>query len=149
MGAFTLDTSGAVQFVTLPNGSQALAVTWGHLDPFTQGYVEALFAWWSAELLAEQTKVVGLVEDEFRPRIRLHSLGFRHLSPSALERIVRDCGEHRKIYRAAYNDSRNPKRGGWFWKNRQAGMWTREGFPPLTVSLDDAGKVTLAERVRA
>jgi hypothetical protein len=46
---FTLDTSGAVRGSIYPTsaawlGPSGVPRTWGSLDPFTQGYVEALFA---------------------------------------------------------------------------------------------------------
>ena len=46
MTDFKLDTTGAVKLPPQPFAGGTLAVieTWTHLSPFTQGYIEALFA---------------------------------------------------------------------------------------------------------
>lgn len=134
---FTLDTSGVVAcFPTLRSSWQgAEHLSWSDLSPFAQGYVEALFA--------------ELTRDMVRP---LEGRGagwglpaFSDLSPEALAMILGDCEAYR-----AERDERGPypaahwtaERGGDFWGSRQCGTWIN--FPPYTVSLGDDGKVRLA-----
>lgn len=100
--------------------------SWYSLSPFTQGYVEAVFA-------SENDPAVG---------------GFSDLAPETLARIIADCEEF-----AVFARKLNQKEvtafvstfhwGATFWNYRQADRWPN-AFPPLTVELGDDGKVRFA-----
>jgi hypothetical protein len=125
--AFELDTSGYVSPVDLPNGTQALAVTWGHLDPFTQGYVEAMFST-PHPRSATGTPIGEILE-----------AGFSDLAPEALAAILKDCAACREAWPADAEGGRH------VWQARQAGRLVRglPALPPLTPTLGDDGKVYL------
>lgn len=95
------------------------------LSPFAQGYVGEMFA--------------GV---RFDPPSGL--LGFYDLSPEALALILRDCEAFEQCEMA---ELRNAAEGGWFWRTRQSGLSEelRDAFPPLTVFLNDDGKVCLKQ----
>jgi hypothetical protein len=121
---FTLDTSGAVR---LRRDKIRLNTLWSDLDPFTQGYVEALFA--------------SEIEDDIGAKVSFARLyGFSDLAPEALAIILADCAEFsaNPIYRDV---ELTAEHGRLFWRLRQAGC---PDFPPLTVSLGDDGKVRLS-----
>lgn len=132
MTSFTLNTSGAVQFVDLPNGSQDLAVTWGHLSPFAQGYVEAMLRG-------------VLVERELNRRgetVHEQDARFSDLAPSTLAAILKDC----EAFAALFGKRSSPLtagEGGAFWRRRQkrGNSVLQLRFPPLTISLGDDGNV--------
>lgn len=120
---FQLDTTGIVS----GDFNRTGYLTWDDLSSFTQGYIKALFA--SVFDWATHT----VTDDEGHV-----SLGFRHLAPEALARIIADCDRFRKMYPSA-----SATVGGrGLWTERQAGGLPR--FPPLTVQLGDDGKVRLA-----
>lgn len=126
--AFTLDTSGYVEH---PRGSDDVsAIYWSDLTPFAQGYVEALFA---SERPGYDDAGLG----------GHYVCGFSDLSPEALALILRDCAAFIETAHPPTSPDNDQRRGRAFWRlrqlNRYAGMW-----PPLTVSLDDDGKVRLA-----
>lgn len=96
------------------------------LDPFTQGYVEALLSGWikSGEFGDEGSDTFG-------------SYDFSDLAPEALAAILRDC--------AAQGDNHaSTESGKAFWAYRQAGKYPW-AFPPLTPYLGDDGRVYLRE----
>lgn len=118
MSAFTLDTSG---FVPKPGPDPMSWMTphhwgWNALDPFTQGYIEALLtAFWNTVLYATRIK----------PR------GFRDLAPETLAAILKDCADPPKFMTS----------GAQLWEMRQLNNLAR--FPPLTPYLGVDGKVYL------
>lgn len=115
-----LDTSGAVMIEFAPGCDEIK--TWDRLDPFTQGYVEALFNGWITE--------PGWGD---RP---LEHFAFSDLASETLEVILKDC--------ATFKDAR-PFDGKLFWDQRQRGQWTVQGFPPVVPYLGDDGKIYLLE----
>lgn len=130
MSTFTLDTSGRVA------GDHAGLTVWYEFDdlsPFAQGCVEALFA--SIEYPAAQDT-------------RYLDKGFSDLSPEALAMILRDC----ELFLNRHPGWVTRGGGSLFWKGRHDQEERSSGslfsdtlrdFPPLRVSLDDAGKVQL------
>lgn len=132
MGEFTLDTSGSVD-TTERAGDMFInrAWRWSDLDAFTQGYVEAALA----ELDRDEACWIDGV-GHVSPK-------FSDLAPEAVALIRRDCAAHEKAYPLTAHDPRRHGRGRNFWRNRQAGMWTSSGWPVLTVSLGDDGRVYL------
>lgn len=129
MAAFTLDTSGEVElWPRAPDGDRRHVRHWMDLSPFAQGYVEAIFA--------------SLPKWRGRPSVEAPSppraakvVGFSHLSPEALALILRDC----EATDFSWNGRRCTHAGKLFWKTRQDGK--SAAFPPVTISLSDAGKV--------
>jgi hypothetical protein len=142
VSAFTLDTSGAVAtpWALYREKIAHHALGWSNLSPFEQGYTRRALEELQAALFADPGNYLdgGEGVEYIGPYAR-----FSDLSPSALERIVRDCGEMVAVLPPAL---RTEKAGRDWWRARQAGVAT---LPPLTVSLGDAGKVTLADRVPA
>lgn len=131
MAEFTLDTSGYVGPTDLPNGTQALAVTWSHLDPFGQGYIEALFA--TPEGTREGRGLAAC------------GYGFRHLAPETMAAILRDCANWKRDFGRSPNwDTRHG--GEMFWHDRQTSALFGRGYGPLTPYLGDDGRVYLRER---
>lgn len=127
---------------------------WDDLSPFTQGYVEALFATFSTEFQKEW----GASNLQVR---------FSDLAPETLARIIADCEVFEDANCDPLNDAefatddrQGPtEAGAAFWLDRQGGAafeadWpepyggalTRASkpFPPLTVQLGDDGKVRFA-----
>lgn len=72
-------------------------------------------------------------------------IGNAPFSPETLARIREDCEAHEKAYPLTAHDPRRHSRGFNFWRNRQAGMWTKSGWPPLTLFLGGDGKVYLRD----
>jgi hypothetical protein len=139
MATFTLDTSGAVE---IPNsgGQVRRGWLWSDLSPFTQGYVEALFAEW-AESLDEQGEAL------LSWRRGVDRVCFSDLAPATLAAILKDCGPDSRGYvhptGATMGIANSFEGGGLFWRTRQEGMWA--GFPPLTAYLGDDGLIYLRE----
>ena len=86
--SFQLDTSGAIRLPdSLLTGALRQTITWPDLSPFTQGYIEALFAG-SLEAIREDAFQRGLALS------RRHSwaqIAFSDFAPEALARIIADC----------------------------------------------------------
>ncbi|MFN4296745.1 MAG: hypothetical protein ACK4FB_07865 [Brevundimonas sp.] len=122
---FQLDTSGVVyvQSAFITDRNSKVAKRWSDLSPFTQGYIEALFAAFDPE----PTPGVRLAPGPF---------GFSDLAPETLARIIADCG-------LAQREGDGRMEGIDYWNRRQAGEYltTRQ---PQTVQLGDDGKVRLA-----
>lgn len=172
MADFTLDTSGVV-IIRAADGVNE-GHTWEVLDPFTQGYVEALFA-----SLSVGGSHVGSLQTSHG---EIHRCTFSDLAPEALAVILRDCGlfratdQWRRFARlcpvgwlnlnkepgeqaagAAFWATRNHHTGqsrGDFWTDHawpstyaQQLFYAARAFPPLTPSLGDDGKVYLRETV--
>jgi len=121
---FQLDTSGRVECSA---SFQPLGWTiWSDFTPFTQGYIEALFA--SIEYPAAQ-------DTAYLPK------AFSDLAPATLARIIEDCAVE-LFSRDGDEDLR--VEGEAFWDERQDSL-RHPNFPPLTVHLGDDGKVRFAE----
>lgn len=146
---FQLDTTGGVIGATAWNSPEGQAArhrelmqgrphgetVWEDLDPFTQGYVEALFQ-------SVQVDALGATYAE-RP---LLIPAFSSLAPETLARIMADCEAYWIEYDKMWGLSRHPegqrRQGAVLWNDRQRGIVTN--YPPLTVHLGDDGKVRFA-----
>lgn len=128
---FQLDTSGFVQDWVPPHGERAgyagpNRVGWTDLDPFTQGYVEAA--------------LTGVETDEIVP-VGYRPAGFSDLAPETLARIIENCAKAQTYRQHQAGFTPAARHGRFFWADRQRNC--QGGFPPLTVSLGDDGKVYL------
>lgn len=136
---FQLDTSGTVAHPTQRhNNGDRVQVAWKHLDPFTQGYVEALFAGPLTELRRDREDEIGM---------NIDPLAFSDLAPESLARIIEDCAAFQN-FTAGLGFKTGAVEGRRFWDGRAAGLppgpWGA-AFPPLTAYLADDGKVYLRE----
>ncbi len=130
MTEFKLDTTGqvALHIQTAPRIHEY--ARWDDLSPFMRGYIEAIFndskgLYWAGTKLGV-------------PMVR----GFRHLSPACLLQISGDCERFLTGDKGRVRNDRAS--GASFWRARQIGaLATFYGFGPLTVYLDDDGKVRL------
>lgn len=126
----TLDTSGGIEWVPHPYPGCKGKTYWTDLDPFTQGYVEALFA--GAARWTEGRCLTTLQE----------WAGFSDLAPEALAMILLDC----ERWLARYPKTKRAReKGANAWRYRQEQLVKRPDFPPLTPTLGDDGKVYLRE----
>lgn len=135
-----LDTSGLVRAAPGTwfncNGARHGALQFGTLSPFTQGYIEALFA--GIEYPAAQ-------DTAYLPK------GFSDLAPETLARIIAD--ERTYLTLPGFDMEGSTFIGQKAWVQRQAG-WPvapfglvdeyRAALPPLTVQLGDDGMVRFA-----
>jgi len=159
---FELDTSGEVALSKAAGVPFEIAGghEWSDLDPFTQGYVEAVFAGLSAHLadqgdLASRygdkrpaSDIAGFVEAKLHAQAcieRADALGFSDLAPETLARIVEDCAAGAALYQPSRSEERLDVTGRTFWQTRQDGLLTRH--PPLTAYLGDDGLARLREAV--
>jgi len=127
---FQHDTSGFVRPYANRVTSTSELIYWSDLDPFTQGYVVALFA----DLAAKRIEALGGV---FGPAFRYYvPAKFSDLAPETLARIVADCAR-------AASEPRSPLLGRRFWEQRQRAMLA--DFPPMTPTLGDDLKVRFGE----
>ncbi len=124
--SFTLDTSGSV-FVQRATSGGPFEMHWTDLDPFTQGYVEALFAAHSIERYHAGTG-----------RTYSHG-GFDMLAPETLQRIIEDCAVLvRRVLAKRY-----PATGKFIWELRQSGEIP--DFPPARLTLSPDGLIRFDE----
>lgn len=142
---FSIDTSGFVPACSLP--SFLPEMRWPDLNPFTQGYIEALF-----ETIApvryrhrRQPGANGLCQACGKIEHRLKPWCFSDLAPEALARIMEDCAAVLRII-DSYTDPKLARyQGTEFWRARQKSAWSLLNqivrFPPLTVYLGDDGKM--------
>jgi hypothetical protein len=132
-----MDTSGRVECAA---SFQPLGwAIWSDLDPFTQGYIEALFASEQAELWEGAGYKPARPDD---PRVN-EQWGFPDLAPETLARIVEDCAKWRREWSPS-GELTKAQQGDYLWRLRQADKGSRAiGFPPLTAYLGDDGKVHL------
>ncbi len=128
METFTLDTSGAV--LSPPGPTWPMRIIWSDLSPFAQGYVEAMLRG-PIDLRGSVYESGGGTQDTLR-------LGFSDLAPETLATILGDCEAFERV-----GAGRLP--GGLLWKTRQTEGAIAQGMPPLTLYLDDTGKVRLRE----
>lgn len=133
MAEFTLDTSGRVECAS---SFQPIGwAIWSDLTPFQQGYIEAaLRSYWLT---------LALAGPMFAERC-----AFRHLAPSALERILKDCACFENLAGGLGLTKLGEREGRYFYVGRNSGSLTdafAAAFPPLHVFLNDAGQVVLRE----
>lgn len=131
--ARALDTSGHVQ---LTNTKWVRCVQWSDLTPFTQGYVEALFAAHQSDLREPVQFGTGFAYPPF---------GFRHLAPATLARIIEDCAAVLKIVDLYADPEKARNQGVVFWTARQNGRWELRAVAPLTPHLGDDGLIYTRE----
>jgi hypothetical protein len=136
MTTFTFDTLQPVALRT-PDGDLIGYRHWSDLTPFQQGYVEALLRALDAQRWQAYRASCAASPGRHLP-VPLHP-AFRWLSPEALALILRDC------QRFTGGRTWGADVGRGFWLDRQEGSYTNalDPFPPLTVTLSDAGKVEL------
>lgn len=134
---FQLDTSGAVAMGS-EHGPQyaGINLVWSDLTPFAQGFVEALFAPHNHGRSGRSVMTVGG-----------RQAAFRDLAPETLARIiaVRDRVANYEIFSILASGWDNPQLGALVWAEQQRGAYFDKGFPPLTVTLGDDGKVRFKE----
>lgn len=128
MSAFTLDTSGSVRQYDNAGGLMG-ALAWTDLDPFTQGYIEALFA----SSVGTPEFWVNDAEAGYP-----EGIGFSDLAPEALAAILADCERFVKLF----GEWPLADHGKHFWLGRQKDK--HPDFPPLTPRMGDDGKVYLS-----
>lgn len=151
MPQFQLDTSGRVDGVPACRGHAAAPVVdiryhgslaFGDLDPFTQGYIEALF-FTEEERLCEESDgarhmpdvVINTATMESR-FVGGDSFGFSDLAPDALARIIADCAafqrDNAETLAEAYARDYDVEQAGrdyWFTRNGHGvGFWDREAL---------------------
>lgn len=146
MSTFTLDTSGEVTWWEyLPRVNRRAGPyikRWPDLDPFTQGYVEAMFAEWKVTakgkaftedgpLLATTWEGPPPILDAARGIIR--SPRFSDLAPETLTRIIEDCAKAQRDVPT----ERDRDHGEYFWR-----ACALAGTTPY---LGDDGKVCLRD----
>ncbi len=119
---FQLETSGAVQ---MPEPFEKYGRgfwDWSDLSPFVQGYVEALLRHLNRDLLVDG------------------EVPFGRIAPETLARIMEDCETIQRMF-SNFSEVFPINPGREFYIRRQRGNYRSHGFPPLTVSLNDDGKV--------
>lgn len=152
---FQLDTSGAVIGAVSWNSQEGQLARhreimhrrphgetiWSDLSPFTQGYIEALFA--SLPGLDQQGRMIPRHPDVAHGGV--HVMGFSDLAPETLARIIADCASFENIA-GGVGQKTGLTEGRRFWEGQQRGMSGALGaaFPPQTVQLGDDGKVKFA-----
>lgn len=114
---FQLDTTGTVD-----------GKSWSDLSPFTQGYIEA----------AIDGVQVDLQTDQKGHTICQRFAAFSDLAPETLARIIADCMTLALLKPPERNTF---EVGRLVWINRQKGYLEECRFLPLTVYLDEGGKV--------
>lgn len=141
MSTFTLDTSGVVpaQGPTQARTAYWPERRWTDLDPFTQGYIEALFASLATPPFTDHPHLQreGVCFGET-------IVGYSDLAPEALALILKDCAAYCALpMRTGYAAGRYHGRN--FWDQRSRGLFCNIGigFPPLTPYLREDGKVAL------
>jgi hypothetical protein len=120
--SYHLDTSGYVG--TFHTGQPAVA--WSDLDPFTQGYIEALFEAAGLAIIDKWGEGEGEQDENWA--------GFSDLAPETLSRIIEDCAG------GEWGGHSSAHGGREFWRSRQEGNQTPR-HTPLNVTLGDDGKV--------
>lgn len=144
--SFQFDTSGVVDapagsYLTL-DGQKFLALGFGALSPFVQGYVEMMFR--EAFEASPMGEGLGPSFDG------IPVFAFSDLAAETLSRIIEDCERvcsHLPTQYASFWGVRpepfdQERNGRLFWKDRQSGL--RKNFPPLTLTLGEDGKVRFA-----
>lgn len=123
---FQIDTTGRVECSA---SFQPLGwAIWADLSPFTQGYVEAMFAS-EAESMNGENSPGGYIEG------REYGVRFDDLAFEALARIIQDCAAFEPEPTVAVTH----EYGRQFWRVRQLDRLPK--FPALTVFLAPDRKV--------
>jgi hypothetical protein len=118
------------------------ALVWGDLDPFTRGYVEAMFA----DVCDDEVDVAGLnafVQAGNDARLKYRPFGFSDLAPETLARIIADCEYVTANMRGKDRHVRElTDEGAAFWRARRGrGSY---GLSPLILTIGEDGKVRFA-----
>ena len=159
MPEFQLDTNGAVEGVPPVKGHPSPPavevryyghIEWSYLDPFTQGYIEAMFF----------TGVEG-PESDYKDGdfVEANATGFSDLAPEALASSIEDCrwfqGEPGKTTawrrfqaladgvpaKVAWPDTTQAGRDFWYTRNGHGcGFWDGGWPEPYATALTDAAK---------
>lgn len=135
---FQLDTIGYVLMGIRKMVQGTNQLRFSDLSPFTQGYIEALFA----SSWRETGTAIYYAEDQREWR----DARFSDIAPEALTRIIADCEAFQASPAHDHGGDRKAK-GAALWKARNAVPdlgTSRYRFPPLTVQLGDDGKVRFA-----
>lgn len=154
----SLVTTGHVQGWIAPHGArQGYAgpnrILWSDLDAFTQGYIEAMFDGWAVApqigrgdawdwALTDMNDAEWWCDDKPADAPDFRAPAFSDLAPETLSRIIADCRAAREGYRAA--NTKDCGASFWAGRNDPGGCWqylVTDGFPPLTVQLDDDGRI--------
>lgn len=138
---FRLDTSGFVRLRREGPWGVADDHAWSDLDPFTQGYIEALFADLDRARMARYRAAAWGSKERAVP-IRA---AFHWLAPETLARIMEDCGVRHSYY-AAQHEGIDKHAGLKFWRDRSVGCWAHAGQPPLAPYLGRDGKIYLRDQ---
>lgn len=143
VGGVSLDTSGVVTITDVttfcrPQLRHDTLVYWSDLSPFEQGYTPGIFEAAARSRWPEICERYGVERalESWKPV-------FSDLAPETLAAIRKDCAAaHRQKPYITLTESD----GGHFWRDRQkyTRNWFGPGFPPLTVTLGDDGKVRFA-----
>lgn len=120
-----VDTSGAVWVD--PVECPGVGWLWSDLTPFQQGYVRAAFASFRMGDIGHW------------PDAEARKIGFRHLHPSTLAAMLKDCEE----WVARCGPEMGAGHGRDFWEDRNVARSIR--FPPVTLYLGDDGRVIQRE----
>lgn len=134
---FQIDTTGEIVLPYPHLHPEACGYRWSDLSPFTQGYIEALFA--DLPGLDDKGRMIPRHPDVV-PGV--HVMGFSDLAPETLARIIADC-EAMDVLRPGVSEDGDRSAGRGFWELRQSGAYA-DRFPPLTIQLCDDGKVRFA-----
>lgn len=134
------NTSGVVMW-TPPGACVARYMHWPDLDPFTQGYIEALFDELGSALHKRAAEKFYTLNWNAR---------FSDLAGETVQRIIEDC----ERFAPKLHIPADAQAGSWFWEWRQEGWLSAtpdaraemiRGFPRLTPYLGDDGMVYLRE----
>lgn len=164
MPQFILDTAHKVDMhpLSLPDGPlnwAGVSLAFTDLDPFTQGYIEALFFTEEERLCEESDGARHMPEVAINTAtMESHyvggdSFGFSDLAPCALASIIADCEAFQRdngatlaeAYTRGY-DAEQAGRDYWLTRNGHGvGFWDREALEPegeeyerLTAAMVDA-----------
>lgn len=129
---FTLDTSGEVRVPSAHGGT--IPFRWGGFTLFAQGYGRAM-----AQALYESLIAEGMSEAD-----ALAAVAFRNWHPSTLALMLQDCEAQVKGFAFVGIPDPGADVGREFWRMRQLAC-AGPCYPPLTLSLNDEGRVCLRE----
>lgn len=135
---FQLDTTGAVLPVARYDPkwiAEPCGYRWSDLSPFTQGYIEALFA----ASVDPRGRMMMPRDGRYAsaPRER-RNVAFRMLAPETLARIIADCESAAK----SFGKGATSADGRRFYHLRQSGV--NDLWRPQALQLCDEGKVRFA-----
>lgn len=113
----SIDTSGEVWMEPVPLGD---IMRWSDLLPFYQGFVRAALEAWN---LSQDTAATGL-----------GCWGFRHLSGSALARMLEDC----RVMADKLACPLTEQDGGAFWRKFMSAKYRLYLTPDGKIEVEDA-----------